>query len=552
LGLLVATGSAHAAPSPATLAPLPPKMACGDVARADLSNATGAPTSITSATEVVGLKPYCKVLGTIAPKINFEIRLPLSGWSQRFLQTGCGGLCGKLSINIEKAGGCAPVTNGEIALASSDMGHQANDMAWGNNTQQREDFAQRGVHLTAVAAKALIAAFYGQAPRYSYFSGCSDGGREALIEAQRYPGDFDGITAGAPAMHFSVQNSMHHAWLARSNTGTDGKAILTAVDMPVLHRAALRRCDARDGLRDGQIDDPRRCRFNPAVTLCKAAVEPGKCLTSIQVGAARKLYDGARDAHGVRLDIAGMQPGSELEWIGVFIPKQPGGPIFSEKIALDSINGLMFATNPSPPLTLADWKFDSATFASLAGARKLYDADNPDLSPFAAHGGKLILWHGWSDPHISPINTIDYFQQLGSTMGAARRDGSVRLFLFPAMAHCSGGDGPNEFPLLAALMAWVEGGAAPDVLVAKRFNEVQVPPRPATAAYADGGVPPMAAGPVAAPAARPQLPPRSRPVYAYPIVARYTGKGSVDVAANFKSFTPPAVIEHYDWLGARK
>lgn len=531
----LAAQPAAAAPWLTDLPALQPKIACTELAAAEVAKAVKTGVTDFVASEVTGDKTYCKITGTIAPKIGFEVHLPMRGWTQRYLQTGCGGLCGSLSIRAGMPRDCTPVTNGEIVLASSDMGHRGMDGAWGNNALQREDFAHRGMHLTALAAKALIAAYYGQAPRYSYFSGCSDGGREALIAAQRYPGDFDGIAAGAPALNFTVQNSFYHAWQALSNTGKDGKPILWAADMPTLHRAALVACDTVDGLKDGQITDPRRCRFDPAVTSCKASYVAGKCLTAIQIKAARKLYDGPRDRTGKRLTLGGPMIGSELEWPGVFIPREGSETLGSVRFALDTIQSLLWTPNPPAGYRLSDFKFDAATLASMEDARALYNADNPDLSSFAAHGGKLLLWHGLSDQHISPFNTIDYYGRVGAKMGAKRRDAMLRMFLLPGVGHCSGGDGPSDIPLLATLMSWVEGGAAPEVMIARRPSNNAAP----------NGAPGIMA-------AQSNLPPRNRPIYAYPRVARYLGKGSIDSAENFEPVTPSHLPEVASWLGARK
>lgn len=531
-------GAATQARGLAPLAAVAPVASCADLAKLDLSAATGAATT-QEAKAVAGAKPYCAVTGTIAPAIRFEVRLPLTGWTQRFLQTGCGGLCGNLRIDAGKSEGCAPVTDGSIVLASTDMGHQGMDTAWGDDPQKRKDFAERGVHVTALAAKALIKAFYGQAQRYAYFSGCSDGGREALIEAQRYPQDFDGIAAGAPALNFTIQNSFHHAWLAKANTGADGKPVLLAADMAPLHKAALAACDALDGLVDGQITDPRTCRVNPAVTLCKGEYQAGKCLTAAKVAAARLIYQGARTPDGQPLEVGPLQPGSEMEWIGVFVPMTADAPIMSAMFASDTINHLLFTPNPATPYTAQTFPFTAEMAAQEQAARAFYNADNPDLSAFAGKGGKLILYHGWADPHISPINTIDYFDKVGATMGAATRDSFIRMFLFPGMGHCSGGDGPSEFPLLQGLMAWVEGGDAPSVMLAHRaaatHEGAPVLEGGAMKPPAGAGLPPLppGAGHMPMMPARPALPLRSRPVYAYPTVAHYKGTGNIDDAASF-------------------
>lgn len=558
-GASIATAAEAQTYSLASLAVVAPVASCESLARVDLASVTLAETT-QSAREVAGAHPYCDVTGNIARSIHFEVRLPMEGWTQRFLQTGCGGLCGVLRIDAGKAEGCTPVTDGSIVLASNDMGHQGFDMggAWGANQDQRIDFAYRGNHVTALAAKALISAYYGQAPRYSYFSGCSDGGREALIEAQRYPADFNGIAAGAPALNFTVQNSFHHGWLAKANTGADGKALLTAVDMTPLHGAVLRACDGLDGLVDGQITDPRRCRYDPAPLRCQGTYRAGHCLTAEQIAAVRKIYAGASGPHSEKLEVGSVMRGSEVEWVGVFVPREPGGRIGSEGMALGTINHLLFTPNPN--FTIADFPFTGAEFAAEAEARKLYNADDPDLTPFAGHGGKLILWHGWSDPHISPLNTIDYYERVGLAVGSVKRNSFVRMFLLPGMSHCSGGDGPSEFPFLASLMAWVESGQAPQVMVAHRAT-----PNGLGLSGGEKGEPPSATVLASLPpetremlseiarkaAAEAALPPRSRPVFAYPAVARYSGKGSVNDAVNFVAGIPAARSGMAAWIGAQ-
>lgn len=243
---------------------------------------------------------------------------------------------------------------GGFAVASTDMGHQGAGGEFGRDSQKRADFAHRAVHLTAVAAKALIRSFYGREPAYAYFTGCSGGGREALVEAQRCPGDFDGILAGA-AMNFQVQNGLYHAWQARSNTGPDGKAILLAGRLPVLHDAVLTACDALDGRADGLVSAPGACRFDPASVQCRAIQDGTTCPTPEEVAVVRRLYDGPRDpAIGERLTVGGPQPGSELAWADVFVPRSAEAPIMSERFALDALRTLIFETDPPAGFTLAD------------------------------------------------------------------------------------------------------------------------------------------------------------------------------------------------------
>lgn len=553
--LLSGAGGARAA-SP-SLPPVAPVVACATLAKATLGADVGAPVEVDSATEgTIDGARYCAVRGHIARSIAFELRLPVTGWTQRFVQLGCGGLCGVLQVHLEHAEGCPAAREHAVALASTDMGHQGRymgDGTFGTDPQARIDFGYRGVHLTALASKALIRAYYGRGAKYAYFSGCSDGGREALMEAQRFPADFDGIAAGAPAMNFQVQNSFYHAWMYVANHRADGSAILTAAKLPALHAAALKSCDALDGLRDGVIADPRACHFDPREAVCASGQPAGTgCLTADEADAARKLYEGPRDAAGHRFTIGGPQVGSELAWRGVFVPESATGQVMSEDAALGTLRYLAFERNPPASYSLRDFRFDTATFQALAAMHVVYDATDTDLARFQARGGKLLLWHGWSDPHISPINTIAYYQAVRDGLGASRADGAVRLFLFPGMYHCHGGDGFGDFDVLSPLMDWVESGTAPDRIVAHQSNGDLPPgPPPGAPPGAPMGAQPPPPGPAGS-GNRPPAPARSRPIYAYPAVARYVGSGSADLASSFSA--GPALVPEpkaYDWEGAK-
>ena len=506
-----------------------PVTPCESLPAADLSGVADRAVHVTSAAKAVDSagKPYCKVDGYVEPAVRFEVHLPLQGWTQRYLQIGCGGLCGVLSVRLNDHDRmCVPAARGDLALASTDMGHEGGlDGRWAaNNPQARIDFASRGVHVTALVAKALIRRFYGRPPRYSYFSGCSDGGREALIEAQRYPRDFNGIAAGAPALNFTVQNSFYHGWNALSNTGPDGKAILTAAKLPLLHAAVMAACDATDGLEDGLISDPRRCRFDPAVIQCHPAEDPSRCLTPAQVEVVRRIYAGAHDARGRKLVAGGPMPGSELAWAGVYVPQESGQPLFSAMIATGSLEYLYYPRPLPASWALRDLKFDRATLDSFP-YRNLYDATNPDLSAFQAAGGRLLMWHGWADQHISPLNSIEYYQAVERLMGADRVREFARLFLIPGVYHCGGGYGLSRFDVLTPLMGWVERGAAPDRLLASRL-------RPGAR-----GAPRIAG---------------TRPVFPFPEVARYSGRGRIDDPASFIAADPaPADVAPIRWLGAK-
>lgn len=569
--LLLGAGAtnAHAA-GLAELKEVPAIISCESLARVDLKNVADTP-SVISATRLIdsSVGQFCLVRGTIKPQIEFEVDLPVRGWQQRYLQTGCGGLCGMLHVDVSHAGACTPALQGGLVVASDDMGHQnrlgswgLSDAAFGENPQLRIDFAYRANHATALVAKALILAFYGQAPRFSYFSGCSDGGREALVEAERYPRDFDGIAAGAPAMNFQVQNSFYHAWQYRSNTDADGRHILLASKLPVLHRAVLAACDALDGLKDGLISDPRACHFDPAAAACAAgAKDTSSCLTTAEVEAARKLYAGPSDAEGHHFTIGGPQAGSELSWAGVYVPDSPDGQIMSQMAAAGSSQYVIFPELSTEEGDIAQFAFTQAHFARLWALHPLYDATDTDLAPFQKNGGKLILWHGWSDPHISPINSIAFYGAVQKQLGKQRADTFVRLFLFPGMYHCGGGDGFSQFDVLTPLMSWVEGGSAPEKIIAAQGPDAptMMGPPPGAGPNDPRGGPggPSGPGGAATPASRAPLPRpdasalRTRPVFPYPLLARYTGHGSPDDAANYTSVPSPAgETASYAWEGA--
>lgn len=565
-----------------------PVLDCSDLTTTDLAAIAGPGSRVLKAAhqETRGSPPVCLVEGTLAPAIGFRLQLPLHSWTQRYLQVGCGGLCGRIGLQVGAAEGCQPLRTGGFAIASTDMGHQGNSGAFGRDPQARTDFAWRAVHLTAEASKALIRRFYGRAQAYAYFSGCSDGGREALVEAQRFPKDFDGIIAGAPALNFQVQNGLYHAWQVMANRGPDGHAILVSSRLKLLHRAVLSRCDRLDGLADGLVSDPRACVFDPAVLRCPdPQVSGDTCFSDVEVQAARRLYDGPRDPKtGERLTAGGPMPGSELAWDGVFIPPTPDAPVFSERIALEALQNLIFDPAPAANFRLADLAFDTATFARLRARHTLFDATNPDLSAFEANGGKLILWHGWSDPHISPLNTIAYHEAVEATLGARRTADFERLYLLPGVNHCSGGDGPSALDLLTPMLAWVERGDAPAAVTTRmavaRNNSGRgfgAPEGAADGASAPegrngppsgGGRGGRADGPggmmgggmgrggrggspdVRTPDEDLPDPREGRPVYPYPAVATHDGRGDRRAVASFHRGDPLVTPPPPPWAGS--
>jgi len=559
--ILLAAFEPHSARA-GDLGTVKPVLSCAALKQADIEAAVGSATRIESAATMQsgGKAEYCRVRGVISPAVRFEVQLPVARWTQRFVQTGCGGLCGQLDIHLDKAETCKPAQNGELVLASTDMGHQGGmDGTWGRtNYQARVDFAYRGVHVTTLAAKALIERYYGQKARFAYFFGCSDGGREALMEAQRYPQDFNGIIAGAPAMNFTTQNSFFHGWNAVQNQHSDGSPILTADKLAILHGAVISQCDAQDGLRDGLISDPLACHPDLSKITCAVGQGTDTCLTAEQVHVANEIYRGAHDSAGRGLVISGPLPGSEINWVGVYVPPPGQSGSMSQMTAEGTIRNLDSDPNPPADFKLRDFRFDQANFVATTRLHALYDSTDTDLTAFAKAGGHLILWHGLADPHISPMNTVAYYQGMQRVMGPQAVDALARLYLFPGGAHCGGGEGPFDFDVLTPMIDWVEKGVEPGALIASHSSGSVGPP----AGVPRGGPPPgfdpsQGPPPGARPGMSPPTPPaasakvdRTRPVYPYPQVARYVGHGSIDEATNFAASPGRPWPGNETWYGA--
>ena len=484
----------------AALAPVSPIRSCESLAAIALDKNVGAAVSLQAKVVETPKGRFCQASGTIAPSIGFEVDLPMDRWTQRFLQAGCGGLCGSINASIGNAQACRPALDGEFAVAASDLGHTggmgpgAGDFA--DDPQKRIDFAYRANHLTALAAKALISAFYGQAPRWSYFSGCSDGGREALMEAQRYPEDFDGVSAGAPALLFQIQNSFFHAWTIAANTGADGGPILLGNKLPILHEAAIAHCDRLDGEADGLLSDPRACKPERDWVACAPGADPSKCLTDAEWAVAEKFYRGPVDASQKPFLPGGLQPGSELQWGGI-VPRAPGAPSFARMMA-ENMAKVVLADAGATDRDPAHYPFTPMQLERVLKLHALNDASNPDLQKFAARGGKLIQWHGWSDSSIAPMISIAYYDAMRRKLGAAETEKFIRLYMLPGVGHCGGGDGFAQFDTLAALMNWVETGAAPGVLRAEKIADRPMmmgpPPGPSTGETPPGPPKSMPAG----------------------------------------------------------
>lgn len=459
------------------VAAIPPVTSCGQLQSMDFSQLPGAPTVLTSAAETtINGASYCEVKGEQPPELQFDLRLPISTWSGRYVQEGCGGYCGAVSPGPPQlATNCPAVTGNELALATDNEGHLGSsgfDALWAaDGPGMRISYAYTSEHNLAVAAKAIIAAYYGRGPTHAYFDGCSDGGREALVEAQRYPRDFDGILAGAPEIIASELNGEVQAWNILSNMAANGREILTAEKLSALHAAVMKQCAGPQGY----ITDPRACDFSPASVQCPAGTDNSNCLTPAQVAAAEKLYQGPRDPQGQSLYPGGEPYGSELAWSGWLV--DPASDVAWPKdtidysAALGMLKYIAFAKNPPASFMLTDWKFTLADYQRLTALNGLNDATDPDLSAFARAGGKIIMYHGWADSAISPFGTVAYYSAVARAAGGyAASQSFSRLYMIPAQYHCLGGGTPQVTgDLLTPLMNWVEQGTAPG---AQRFSVV--------------------------------------------------------------------------------
>ena len=434
---------------------------------------------------------FCRVAATLRPssdsEIEIEVWMPAENWNGKFEAVGNGGWAGVISYPA-----MASVLQEGYATASTDTGHKGGNANFAiGHPEKVVDFAYRSVHETTVKAKAIVTAFYDRGPRLSYWNGCSTGGRQGLMEAQRYPEDFDAILAGAPA---NYQTHLHTWDLGVAvPVLKDPSAVVSAAKAAALNKAVIAACDARDGVKDGLLNDPRACKFDPATLICKAG-DSDSCLTAPQLAAVKRMYAPAKTSAGQYI-FPGKEPGSETGWNAIAGGTAPAGvSLGSFQVAYDDLNWDWRSFDVDRDLKIVDEKVGT-----------IVNAINPDLSAFKARGGKLLLYHGWNDTAISPGNTIDYYSSVLSKMGA-KQDSWIRLFMAPGMQHCGGGPGPNQVNYMSALERWRESGITPDQLQAYHVTNNRVD--------------------------------MARPLCPYPQLAQYKSVGSTNDAANFVCKAP--------------
>lgn len=461
-----------------------------------------------------GVPAFCRILAVIDPQVLIEVALPMH-WNARVYMRGNGGYAGeRLDAPIRVALRDEALKQGFVA-AQTNTGHDAVAQPLGsfaqNDLAKLVDYSFRAIHVTVQAAKDLAAAFYRRKPARAYFDGCSTGGRQGLISAQRYPGDFDGIAAGAPVLNFTgtMYDYVSYAPLVH-------KAAFTAPQLAELGRAIVEKCDALDGVKDGLIADPRQCRFDAKVDLRRCPAD-GVCFSDAQIAALEAVHGSMQ--HGGRTVFPGWPWGSEApdesgvsgwaEWIVSIPPQSSGARTSSTAQALPpgetrqsayALSFLRYFAEQPASRTDADWRTFKLDEGYRAGGfiSELLDARNPDLRAFQAHGGKIISYHGWADPALNPLMTVGYYED-ASRATPALQD-TYRLFMAPGMQHCGGGNAPNVLDPVTAVIDWVEAGRAPDALIAVQQR-------------ADGTQ-------------------RSRPLCPYPQAAAYTG-GDADKSSSF-------------------
>jgi feruloyl esterase len=437
------------------------------------------------------LPAHCRVNAILRPssdsEIEIEVWMPADTWNGKFQAVGNGGWAGVISYAA-----MASALQEGYATASTDTGHRGGDASFAlGHAEKFIDFAYRAVHEMTVTSKALITAFYDRGPRLSYWNGCSTGGRQGLMEAQKFPDDFDAVIAGAPANY----RTNHSVWSMSVGVAAlkEKESAIPPATLALLNRAVIDACDALDGIRDGLLADPRQCHFDPSTLQCRGA-DVDTCLTAHQVETVRQVYGPLRTRSG-KIIFPGMAPGSELAWSALL-----GGP---EPLGL-ALTGFRYVIHQDPAW---DWRtFDAERELELAeGTIAVANAIDPNLQAFKNRGGKLLMYHGWNDQLIPPENSINYYSSVLAKLGG-KQENFLRLFMAPGMQHCANGPGPNQANYMAALERWREAGTPPDLLLASHVTNNRVD--------------------------------MTRPLCPYPQVARYKGTGSTNDAANFVCQSP--------------
>ena len=519
--------------TPAIAAPLPETpvltSSCEALVKADFTQIEDAPTRLYAAKVVAasGSTPaYCHVTGYVTPQVGFDLKLPMTSWNGRVLGIGCGGLCGNTELFYDVLPRWkAPLERGYVTFGT-DMGHRgadSQDGTWAiNNLAGQVDYFHRATHVTTIAAKAITQRFYQKPIRYAYFWGNSTGGRQAMMEVQKYPADYDGVVSLCPASNpmVAVQLTWYSLQLSRAFTDFPSNA----AKITLLSREVTRQCDKLDGLADGVIQDPKACRVDLASLRCKAGEAGASCLTAGEEAAVQAVYKGPQDSKGTVL-AGGLQPGSEADWIGRYLTVD-GSESFYYKFMRDFWR-YTATRDPRPSFEPSQLDFDRIDQA-LDWQRAMHGSTNPDLRRFRDRGGKILMLQGWGDTSVIPDNTTDYYETATRTMGGttATQD-FFRLFMMPGVGHCdfgglSGADVIEGRDDLSVLEAWREQGKAPESLTAYRLRTYDhkggywpqnTPPDPANVAF-------------------------SRPLFPYPQVARYAGKGDPNASSSFQPATP--------------
>ncbi len=456
---------------------------------------------------------YCRIAGVISPEVAFEVSLPAK-WNSRFYMIGNGGLAGESLADPSRTSQRDAALRAGFAFAQTNTGHDSRKETSGtfvlSNPQKAIDYAYRAVHVTAITGKEMAGAFYAKKVQRAYWNSCSNGGRQGLLEAQRYPQDFDGVIANAPWLD-QTGFTMGAIW---NQQALDGASPLTAGKLALLAEHVMARCDGIDGVKDGVIDDPRKCPFDAHrdVPACPARIDLPSCLTGAQADAVMRIYGGPQ-GNGKPL-FPGYMPGSEAlvagasgastsSWSGMIVPAQPGAKPADFNLAEGTMRYLVF-TPPQPEYNTGQFDFSrDPPLLDAWGAKA--NASSTDLNAFRQRGGKLLMTYGWADQILQPLAGVNYYEQLQARYGKSAGD-FARLFMVPGMTHCSGGNGTDTFDSVTAIVNWVEKGKAPVTLAASR----------------------VVGGKVV----------RTRPLCPYPQVARYKGTGSTDEAANFSCAAP--------------